>query len=249
MLFSWCEFSALEKYLPPPPPKFPKKTPSQPLVPSSHPLGRPSPPGIFHKDRTPPASDHPPSPPLSRKKLKIPEASTEILSSLIAGSLILRNIYHLNAHAAWLRPSCLRWGTRQESGDGWPAEGPPEGERVLAHEIPELFDKFQAWEFTLCLRSRLPCTDPISSLRPEMGKNWQKHGYWPHREKGGKISEKMGQNGDFPIFRPFFPLVSRWGRILFWPFFLISGRGSVQGRSVFLRHALRTLDLGGSWGL
>ena len=33
------------------------------------------------------------------------------------------------------------------------------------------------------LRSRLPCTDPKSGLRPEMGKKWPKNGFWPMAEK------------------------------------------------------------------
>ena len=35
----------------------------------------------------------------------------------------------------------------------------------------------------LKLRSRLPCTDPISGLGPGMGKKWPKNGFWPHRKK------------------------------------------------------------------
>ena len=31
------------------------------------------------------------------------------------------------------------------------------------------------------LRSRLPCTDPKSGLRPEMGRQWPKNGFWPRR--------------------------------------------------------------------
>ena len=47
------------------------------------------------------------------------------------------------------------------------------------------------------LRSRLPCADPISGLRPEMEKKRPKNGFWPHREKGGKMAEKWenGPNG------------------------------------------------------
>ena len=46
------------------------------------------------------------------------------------------------------------------------------------------------------LRSRLPCTDDKSGLRPEMGKKWPKNGFWPHPEKEGKMAEKW-ENGQF----------------------------------------------------
>ena len=36
----------------------------------------------------------------------------------------------------------------------------------------------------------LPCTDPVSGLWPEMGKNGRKNGSWPHRQNGAKMAEK-----------------------------------------------------------
>ena len=56
----------------------------------------------------------------------------------------------------------------------------------------------------LFLRSRLPCTDPKSGLRPVMGKNGRKWILVPSG-KGGKLAEKWVKNGHFPIFRPFSP--------------------------------------------
>ena len=66
------------------------------------------------------------------------------------------------------------------------------------------------------LRSRLPCTDPKSGLRPEMGKKWPKNGVWPHREKGEKMAEKW-ESGRFSyFFSPFFPFSPK---SIFRPFF------------------------------
>ena len=96
---------------------------------------------------------------------------------------------------------------------------------------------------TLDLRSQLPCTDPKSGLRPEMGKKWPNNGFWPHREKrkkwpeNGKTGPKKGKHGFLGqfsyFFGHFFPF-SRWGQNPFFGhFFPISGRrpdlGSVQG--------------------
>ena len=89
---------------------------------------------------------------------------------------------------------------------------------------------------THVLRSRLPCTDPESGLRPEMGKKWPKNGFWPHQEKGEKWPKnglKMDFWANFPIFRLFFPFSPVGPKSIFRPFFPISGRrpnlGSVQG--------------------
>ena len=93
------------------------------------------------------------------------------------------------------------------------------------------------------LRSRLPCTDPKSGLRPEMGKKWPKNGFWPHREKGkkwpknGKVAIFDPFLGHFwanlPIFRPFFPFFPVSPKSIFRPFFSHFGPearlGSVQG--------------------
>ena len=92
----------------------------------------------------------------------------------------------------------------------------------------------------LALQSRLPCTDPKSGLRPEIGENGQKMHFGPTGKKRGKNGRKMGKlaqkwpkNGHFPIFRPFFPLFSVGKNPFLGHFFPISGRrpfsGSIQG--------------------
>ena len=89
------------------------------------------------------------------------------------------------------------------------------------------------------LRSRLPCTDPKSGLRPEMGQNGRKMDFVPTFQKGGKMAEKWenwSKNGSkmaiFPIFRPFFTPFPGGAKIHFSSIFPISGRrpdlGSVQ---------------------
>ena len=79
----------------------------------------------------------------------------------------------------------------------------------------------------LSLRSRLPCTDPKSGLRPEMGKKWPKNGFRPHREKGGKMAENFWAN--FLIFRPFFPLVLGGAKLHFSAIFSHFGPGARFG--------------------
>ena len=96
----------------------------------------------------------------------------------------------------------------------------------------------------LILRSRLPCTDPKSGLRPEMGKKQPKNGFWPHRKQRGKMAEKWenwpkngSKNGSkmaiFPFFGDFLPFAGGAKNPFFRPFFPISGRrpdlGSVLG--------------------
>ena len=72
------------------------------------------------------------------------------------------------------------------------------------------------------LRSRLPCPDTKSGLRPEIGKEWPKNGFWPHREKGKKMAEKWEnwpKNGSkmaiFPFFGHLFPLFPGGAKIHF----------------------------------
>ena len=79
------------------------------------------------------------------------------------------------------------------------------------------------------LRSWLPCTDLVSGLRPEMGKEKADKWILAPQEKRGKNGRKMGKlaqkwvtDGHFPFFGQFFP------NLFFGPFFPISGRG-VQG--------------------
>ena len=96
--------------------------------------------------------------------------------------------------------------------------------------LPLMYEtKYQQFCANLARDVRLPCTDPKSGLRPEMGKRWPKNGFWPHQEKGEKMAEKWEnwaqkwvKNGHFPILRPFFPLFPAGAKIhflsIFFPF-------------------------------
>ena len=65
---------------------------------------------------------------------------------------------------------------------------------------------------TLDLRSRLPCTDPTSGLRPEMGKKMAEKWSLARQDKRGKNGRKLGKlahkwvkNGQFFHFSAIFP--------------------------------------------
>ena len=77
-----------------------------------------------------------------------------------------------------------------------------------------------------------PCTDPKSGLRPEMGKEWPKNGFWPHRGKGAKWPKKWEMThfwANFPFFSAIFPPFSWWAKLHFSAFFPISGWRPAQG--------------------
>ena len=107
--------------------------------------------------------------------------------------------------------------------------GDPESHFLVTFELLLIFQSFRASRrpgashrkssdvggggrirmFRTDLRFRLPCTDPKSGLRPEMGKKRLKNGFWPpgRRGKNGHFWPIFGTI--FPFFRPFFPF-SRW---------------------------------------
>ena len=93
--------------------------------------------------------------------------------------------------------------------------GPAPLQKYVGFFIFGGFGRWFCWKILLGLQSRLPCTDPKSGLRPEMGKKWPKNGFWPHRKKGEKMDEKWQNCRFLPIFGPFFPLFSGGAKIHF----------------------------------
>ena len=100
------------------------------------------------------------------------------------------------------------------------------------------WDRFCTRIQNLGLRSWLLCTDPISGLRPGMGKKWPKNEFWPQGENGGKmgkLEQTCVKNRHLSIFwgplLPHFPVGGQ--NPFFGHLFPISGRrpqtGSVPG--------------------